>query len=70
MSATPGIVIFQKDFSNTPGKPERKTGFLPAKMYGRKCRKNLNISGMRVGDGFGKYGQINVRCKFKGQFTT
>jgi len=39
MRTTSGIVIFQQEFPNTPGKPERKPGFLPAKMYGRKFGK-------------------------------
>jgi hypothetical protein len=58
MIATPDIIIFQKDFSGTTGKPERKSGFLPAKMYGYKCRKNLNKSNMCVSGEFGKCEQI------------
>jgi hypothetical protein len=58
MIATPDIIIFQKDFSGTPGKPERKSGLLPAKMYGCKCRQNLNISNIRVSGEFGKCEQI------------
>jgi hypothetical protein len=38
MSATPDILIFQQEFSFSPGKPERETGFLPAKIYGCKYR--------------------------------
>ncbi|MBW6537802.1 MAG: hypothetical protein K0B11_22530 [Mariniphaga sp.] len=40
----PDIVIIQKDLNATPGRPERKSGFLPAEMYGCKYRQNLNIS--------------------------
>ncbi|MBW6535997.1 MAG: hypothetical protein K0B11_13400 [Mariniphaga sp.] len=58
MSKTPDILIFQQEFPNIPGKPERKPGFLPAKMYGFKCRQNLNISNMRMDGEFGKCEQI------------
>jgi hypothetical protein len=54
MRTTPDILIFQQEFPNTSGKPERKSGFLSAKMYGCKCQQNLNISNMRVGGEFGK----------------
>ena len=58
MRATPGILIFQQQFSLTPGKPERETGFLLKKMCGCKCRENLDISRMRMGGGFGVYEQV------------
>jgi hypothetical protein len=58
MRAKPGIIIFQQQFSFTPGKPERETGFLLKKMCGCKYQQNLNISNMRLSDEFRKYEQI------------